>query len=79
MDKYDLVVVGGGTGGAVVGKTTAELGYNVCILDQKIKTKIGDKICGEAVGKHHFDDIGILPPKGDELANIVNGIDFFFT
>jgi len=77
MDKYDLVVVGGGTGGAVAGKTAAELGYNVCILDKKIKTKIGDKICGEAVGKHHFDDIGILPPKGDELANIVTGIDVF--
>jgi len=77
MDKYDLVVVGGGTGGVVAGKTAAELGYNVCILDQKIKIKIGDKICGEAVGKHHFDDINILPPKRDELANIVTGINVF--
>lgn len=77
MERFDLVIVGAGTGGTIAGKTAAELGYKVCIIDQKIKNKIGNKVCGEAVGKHHFNNLGISLPKGDELANTVTGIDVF--
>ncbi len=77
VEKYDLIVVGGGTGGSIAGKTAAELGYKVCIIDRKIKSKIGSKVCGEAVGKHHFDNVGISRPKGDELNSLVTGIDIF--
>ncbi|MCK4953342.1 NAD(P)/FAD-dependent oxidoreductase [Candidatus Bathyarchaeota archaeon] len=75
MEKHDLVVVGGGTSGCIAGKTAAELGLKVCILEQKIKKEIGIKACGEAVGIHHFYNIGISPPKGDELYSKVAGID----
>ena len=75
MEKYDLVVVGGGTSGCIAGKTAAELGFKVCILEQKIKKEIGIKACGEAVGIHHFYNVGVSPPKGDEVHSKVAGID----
>ena len=30
---------------------------------------IGNKVCGEAIGKHHFDNLGVPHPTGDELNN----------
>jgi len=77
MRKYDVVVVGAGTGGSFAARTAAKAGYEVCLIDQKPRGEIGDKVCGEAVGKHHFDNLGITPPKGDELAGMVEGIDIF--
>lgn len=74
---YDLVVVGAGTGGSITARTAAEQGFKVCLLDQKRKEKIGEKACGEGIGKHHFDDLKISQPKGDELASNVVGIDVF--
>ena len=77
MRKYDVVVIGAGTGGSIAAKTASKMGYNVCLIDQKPADKIGDKVCGEAIGKHHFDNLGISPPKGEELASVVKGIDIF--
>jgi len=77
MDKYDLIVVGAGIGGALSAKIAAAKDFKVCLIDQKPEKKIGDKICGEAMGKHHFDNLGLAPPTGDELASIVKGIDIF--
>ena len=77
MATYDLVVVGAGTAGSITARTAAEQGYKVCLLDQKRKEKIGEKACGEAIGKHHFDELKISQPKGDELANNIVGIDVF--
>jgi len=77
MRKYDVIVVGAGTGGSTAAKTAAKIGYKVCLIDQKPKGKIGDKICGEGIGKHHFDNLRISPPKGEELAGLVKGIDVF--
>ncbi len=77
MRRYDIIVIGAGTGGSIAAKTAAKTGYKVCLIDQKPKEEIGDKVCGEAVGKHHFDTIGVSPPKGDELASKVKGIDIY--
>ncbi|MFQ6077475.1 MAG: tryptophan 7-halogenase, partial [Candidatus Bathyarchaeia archaeon] len=49
----------------------------VCLLDLNKKEMIGDKVCGDAVGRHHFDALDIQPPKGDELANVVEGIEVY--
>jgi geranylgeranyl reductase family protein len=73
--KYDFIVVGAGSGGAVAAATAAKLGYKVLLIDRKPKEMIGDKACGEAVGRHHFDNLGIAPPKGEELSNIITGVE----
>lgn len=75
MRKFDILIVGAGTGGCIAAETAAKMGYKVCLIDQKPKKEIGDKVCGEAIGKHHFDNLGIAPPKGEELAGIVKGVN----
>ncbi len=74
MEKYDVIVVGAGTAGSLAAKTAAQAGLKVCLLDSKKRDKIGEKVCGDAVGKHHFDDLGLAVPKGDELRNRIKGI-----
>jgi geranylgeranyl reductase family protein len=74
---YDLIVVGAGTGGSVAAKAAAALGFTVCLVDRVAQSRIGDKVCGDAVGKHHFDNLGISPPDGEELAGRVEGIDLY--
>jgi len=62
-----VVVVGAGTGGCLAAKTVAEAGFNVCLIDRKREQDIGDKVCGDAIGKHHFDTLGLEYPTGKEL------------
>lgn len=77
MNKFDVIVVGAGTGGALTAKTVAEAGLKVCMIDQKQEQKIGDKVCGDAIGKHHFDNIGIAHPSGAELDQKIEGIQVY--
>jgi len=74
---YDLVVVGAGTAGSIAAHAASEQGLKVCLIDQKEKNTIGDKTCGDAVGIHHFNRLKIHPPKGEELANKIKGIEIF--
>ena len=74
MKKFDVIVVGAGTGGCLAAKTAAEAGLRVCMIDRKAEQKIGDKVCGDAIGKHHFDNIGIAHPSGEELDQTMEGI-----
>jgi len=75
--RSDIIVVGAGTAGSMAARTAAELGFDVCLIDRKQQGKIGDKVCGDAVGKHHFDEPGISPPKGSEFASKVEGVDLY--
>ncbi|MHA1298409.1 MAG: geranylgeranyl reductase family protein [Candidatus Helarchaeota archaeon] len=77
MTKFDVIIVGSGTGGCLAAKTIAKSGFNVCLIDQKPKRRLGDKVCGDAIGKHHFDDLrGIIgAPKGEELENVIDAIE----
>ena len=77
MKKFDVIVVGAGTGGCLVAKTVAEAGLKVCMIDRKAEQDIGDKVCGDAIGKHHFDNIGITHPSGAELDQIIEGIKVY--
>ena len=77
MTAYDVVVVGGGTGGCIAATALAQQGYKTCILDQKPRHKIGEKVCGDAIGRHHFIELGIDPPQGAELNSLVTGIDIY--
>lgn len=74
---YDLIVAGAGTGGCLAAKTGASLGLEVCLLEAKALPKIGDKVCGDAVGKHHFDNLNLAYPKGEELSGELRGLKVF--
>ena len=77
LEKFDVIVVGAGTGGCLTAKTVAEAGLEVCMIDQKPEQKIGDKVCGDAIGKHHFDTIKLAPPSGEELEQKIDGIKVY--
>ncbi|MCW4014790.1 MAG: NAD(P)/FAD-dependent oxidoreductase [Candidatus Bathyarchaeota archaeon] len=77
MEKFDVIVVGAGTGGCLTAKTLAKAGLKVCMIDRKEEQNIGDKVCGDAIGKHHFDNIGIAHPSGPELDQIIEGIKVY--
>ncbi len=77
MEVYDLLVVGAGPGGCIAAKTASRLGLKVLILERLPRERVGDKVCGDAVGRHHFDELALSYPKGDELALRIKGIDVF--
>jgi digeranylgeranylglycerophospholipid reductase len=77
MKHYDVVVIGAGTGGCMVAKTAASAGLKVCLVDRKDRNSIGQKVCGDAVGKHHFDNLGLAYPAGQEKEGDISGINIF--
>jgi len=77
LEKFDVVVAGAGTGGCLAAKTAAKAGLRVCLIDAKNKSDIGRKICGDAIGKHHFDSLGLREPVADELERVMEGIEVY--
>jgi geranylgeranyl reductase family protein len=77
LKKFDVVVVGAGTGGCMAAKTAADKGLDVCLIDRKTKENVGEKVCGDAIGKHHFDTLKLECPKDEELKRKIAGIKIF--
>ncbi len=77
MPSYDIVVVGAGTGGCLAAWRAAKLGLKVLLVEHKPRGCIGDKVCGDAIGAHHFEALGLTPPRGEELANVIKGIEVY--
>ena len=75
MKKFDVIVVGAGTAGCMAAKTIASAGFSVCLIDRKEREDIGNKVCGDAIGKHHFDKLNLAYPKGDELEREIHRVD----
>jgi len=74
LRKFGVIVVGAGTGGCSVAKTVADAGLDVCLIDRKKEEEIGEKICGDAIGKHHFDYLGLDYPSEEELERRMIGV-----
>jgi len=66
--------VGAGTAGCVAATTAAKKGLKTCVVDCKPKDKIGEKICGDAIGSHHFKELRIPPPKGEDFNSEITGV-----
>jgi electron-transferring-flavoprotein dehydrogenase len=57
-DRYDIVIVGGGTAGAFAAATAAQDGLDVVILERKTEDDAGDIACGDAIkGTSTFPDV----------------------
>lgn len=61
--KYDVIVVGAGVAGLNAAFVLASKGFNVAIIESKPRSRIGDKTCGDAIGVHHFKELGWYPPE----------------
>ncbi|MFW6110810.1 MAG: geranylgeranyl reductase family protein [Thermoproteota archaeon] len=77
MEKFDVIVVGAGTAGCLAAKTTAEAGLRVCLVERKSEEEIGEKICGDALGEHHFETVELEKPSGRELEKRIEGIQIY--
>ncbi len=77
LKNFDVVVIGAGSGGCLAAKTVAEAGFEVCMIDRKREQDIGDKVCGDAIGKHHFDNLNLDHPTGEELEQKIYGIKIY--
>jgi len=75
--KYDVLIIGGGFAGASTAYHLAGHGLKVLLIDSKTWNRIGDKPCGDAVSKAHFDRLGMPYPRGNELENKISGIKLY--
>jgi len=70
-DSYEVIVVGAGPAGVAASLICRKRGYNVLLLDNKKREKIGDKVCGEAISKETvheaLEKLSIAPPKEEEI------------
>jgi len=77
---YDVVIVGAGPGGSIAAKTLDDSNLFVCLIDAKPKEKIGEKVCGDAVGKEFFDFLHEkinLDYPDEEVKDRIDGIKVF--
>ncbi len=77
MKKYDVIIVGAGTAGSLAAKTVAKAGLTTLILDSKPRDQIGNKVCGDVIGDHHFKELGITDPHNGAFKNQVKGIKVY--
>jgi len=77
LEKFDIVVAGAGTGGCLAAKTAAKAGLKVCLIDVKRREEIGKKICGDAIGHHHFEKLSLKKPAADELERVMEGVRIY--
>ncbi|OYT37783.1 MAG: geranylgeranyl reductase [Desulfurococcales archaeon ex4484_58] len=74
--KYDVVVVGAGVAGLNTAYEIASKGFNVAIIESKPRNRIGDKTCGDAIGTHHFNELGWKPSE-DIIDHIYSGVKIY--
>jgi len=75
LTKYDTIVVGGGTAGLFSSYKLSKKGFKVLLIERKKKEDIGHKICGDAIGHHHFEETGLEPPKiGEDALGEFHGV-----
>jgi len=78
LRRYDVVVVGAGVAGLLASYELSRRGFRVALIELKPEKKIGEKVCGDAIGEHHFMEIGLEPPKiGEDAEGIFRGVRVF--
>jgi geranylgeranyl reductase family protein len=60
--KYDVVVIGAGVAGLYASYILASKGWRVALVEGKPAGRIGDRVCGDAIGVHHFEELGLKVP-----------------
>jgi len=71
--SFDVIIVGAGTAGTTAARFSAQNGLKVCLIDNKPKERVGDKICGDGCGTEVFEFLNIDEPKGEEVCQYIKG------
>jgi len=73
--RYDVVVAGAGTAGLFAAYRLASTGLSVAVVEMKRADDIGSKVCGDAVGEHHFRAVSLEPPRvGVDAVAVFEGV-----
>jgi digeranylgeranylglycerophospholipid reductase len=78
--KTDVLIVGAGPAGVSLAINLGKKHIPCILVDQKPRTKIGYKPCGDALSPNSarrlFELCGILPPKGEEISEDLATVHF---
>lgn len=78
IKEFDVVVVGGGVAGLFSAFNIAKAGFSTAIVEAKNAEDIGEKVCGDAIGEHHFKEVGLEPPRlGVDATSVIEGVRVF--
>ncbi|MEM2841774.1 MAG: geranylgeranyl reductase family protein [Thermoproteota archaeon] len=61
--SYDVIVVGAGPAGSTAARYAAKRGLRVLLLDREGEKRIGNKVCGNALGSHHLREVELELPN----------------
>ncbi len=75
--EYDVVIIGQGPAGSSLSYFLKDSGLRVAGIDWVGWDRIWGKPCGDAIGAHHFEEVGLPEPSGDALMQAVEGIDLY--
>jgi geranylgeranyl reductase family protein len=76
--KYDVLIAGAGPAGATLAYLLSlKKSYKVAVFDSRSWDDLWGKPCGNAIGSHHFEELGIPSPRGDEIKQKVKGISIY--
>ncbi|MGQ9479069.1 MAG: geranylgeranyl reductase family protein [Thermoproteota archaeon] len=73
---YDICVAGAGVAGATMAREAAKKGLKVLLIDRSPAERVGDKVCGDALGSHHVERLGLKLPR-EAFFSVYPGIEIF--
>lgn len=73
---YDVCVAGSGVAGATLAREAAKKGLKVLLVDRLPANRVGDKVCGDALGSHHVERLGLSLPRESYFA-VYPGIEIY--
>ena len=75
LGRYDVAIVGLGPAGSSLARLLAGSGLKIIGIDMVDWDGVWGKPCGDAIGRHHFEETGLPEPRGAEVKQVVEGID----
>ncbi|MEM4035375.1 MAG: geranylgeranyl reductase family protein [Fervidicoccaceae archaeon] len=76
--RYDVVVVGAGPAGSALAYfLTRGSEYSIAVVESKSWEEVWSKPCGNALGAHHVERLGLPEPSGPSLMQSVRSVRVF--
>ncbi|MEM3351548.1 MAG: digeranylgeranylglycerophospholipid reductase [Saccharolobus sp.] len=75
--EYDVLIIGLGIAGASLAWKLSHNNLKVLAIDSKPWNRFGDKPCGDAISKEHFDNLGMPYPEDKQLEAKIEGIKLY--